>query len=913
MNSDVQELLTVFGVIFAVLGSIAVLGLLFFFVAIPLFRGLGSAIGYTIGGIGWFFAHIFEFIGGMLGDTIRFMGGIIACLVLMLLVPLNIIIGRWSAAGHFAEAVKRECSIGSACLYRVLIRRPLKLLMLHGLLEGLEQRVPEAMHGAPGSDSPSRRLGQFDGYTITGSLRAGGSGAKLYIAAPEPAKRRKLLHAPDQVVIKCFALTEGSSLPQIVRESRALECAKQLGHVLDHGMDEHRFFYVMPYHPGDHLGILTRQMHGECGGRGLDQKRLSLAMSYVGDLLETLWAYHQGGLWHKDVKPENVIIHDGRAHLVDLGLVTPLRSAMTLTTHGTEYFRDPEMVRQALRGVKVHQVNGAKFDIYAAGAVLYFMIENTFPAHGGLSRFVTPSPEALRWIIRRAMTEYNQRYSTADQMLADLRHVMAASDAFAVKPADLPSMRGVDAPMPEVHVVNATGMSNAAAFDAVKAGKAQAFAVEPALEGYGIAAGIGTAGAFAQVGRFKLDAAGNPIPLPPSSPRAPRPRLKVTNWWTGQYQLEQPLPGDAAPANINDEARAFRKHAYAFRQQAHDLNRQARVGAMSARKAAREQIKAARQRAREIRGRALTHRHRVVRHARTSPWVVALGTLSLLVVVGLLALAFVVTTASSRLDARVASSNRSARPLLLALDAPDLADPRLRQELERCIAEQRRRGYDVVAQHDLDHTKLVALVRKWSQDKDKDADAAIEDLLANQNAYGVLYVRPIEGRNRMIKDVESTIIHSEKPGAAQRRRPAAPAVPPAPAQPYLLINDHPTKADADVAARIEQILKSYRSAGWTIQTDDDAEVQVRKYLPTGPVDPKIPLSPLFHSTLANAKFGGVFRIDAKPGDAPAHQRVYETLIEVDPSAECLLEGESSSTASHPQSASQGHLLGAGNR
>ena len=37
---------------------------------------------------------------------------------------------------------------------------------------------------------------------------------------------------------------------------------------------------------------------------------------------------------------------------MDFGLVTPLRSAMTLTTHGTEYFRDPEMVRMALKGVK---------------------------------------------------------------------------------------------------------------------------------------------------------------------------------------------------------------------------------------------------------------------------------------------------------------------------------------------------------------------------------------------------------------------------------------------------------------------------------------------------------------------------------------------------------------------------------
>jgi serine/threonine protein kinase len=83
---------------------------------------------------------------------------------------------------------------------------------------------------------------------------------------------------------------------------------------------------------------------------------------------------------------------------------------MTLTTHGTEYFRDPELVRMALKGVKVHEVDGTKFDIFAAGAVLYSMIENSFPAHGVLSQITKRCPEALRWIVRRAMTDYDKRY-----------------------------------------------------------------------------------------------------------------------------------------------------------------------------------------------------------------------------------------------------------------------------------------------------------------------------------------------------------------------------------------------------------------------------------------------------------------------------------------------------------------------
>jgi hypothetical protein len=101
-------------------------------------------------------------------------------------------------------------------------------------------------------------------------------------------------------------------------------------------------------------------------------------------------------------------------------------------------------VRQALRGVRVHEVDGARFDVFGAGAVLYFLLEGTFPAHGGLSLFAKPSPESLRWIVRRAMADYRQRYASAAEMLADLDAVRNAADPAAVRPADLPSVAASD-------------------------------------------------------------------------------------------------------------------------------------------------------------------------------------------------------------------------------------------------------------------------------------------------------------------------------------------------------------------------------------------------------------------------------------------------------------------------------------
>ena len=79
MGSDMQNLLFTLLIIGA---SITAFVLLVVFVAVPLFRGIGAGIGLVFRGIGWFFSHIFEFIIGMCSDVIRFVGALIAMIVL---------------------------------------------------------------------------------------------------------------------------------------------------------------------------------------------------------------------------------------------------------------------------------------------------------------------------------------------------------------------------------------------------------------------------------------------------------------------------------------------------------------------------------------------------------------------------------------------------------------------------------------------------------------------------------------------------------------------------------------------------------------------------------------------------------------------------------------------------------------
>ncbi len=322
MSAVPTALLIVLGILAAtVLGVFVVM-----FLIIPLFKALG-----------WLFRQIGRFIGGEVVDIARALGALLAALVFIPMAFFTFIIGRWSSAAHYGRALTSELRTFSLCLYRIVIGHPVRLFGMGGLLEGIENRLPAAVAEAPGTEASSgSRASQYAGYRIVGTLPVGGSGAKLYVAEPDKLKQAAFikagLPAASQVVIKSFSLADGSSLPQIVRESRALDAAKRMGLILDHDLGPDRFFYVMRYVPGESLTASIKRLHAPSAPSGLADRELRLALSYVRDVVATLSAYHKGGLWHKDVKPDNVIVERTdsgmRATLVDFGLLTSLRSAI---------------------------------------------------------------------------------------------------------------------------------------------------------------------------------------------------------------------------------------------------------------------------------------------------------------------------------------------------------------------------------------------------------------------------------------------------------------------------------------------------------------------------------------------------------------------------------------------------------
>ena len=442
-----------------VLGAVVLgLGLLFL-------RSVLWFLGLLVGRLG-------SLASGLLADSTWLVLGLLALPVNGFMALTNLIAGRWQAANRRADRFGRNLAVVLGCVVAVVVYRPLRLFGPGRFADSVIGRLPSpvidcrrllprssrpastpAGPGGASVDPPDPRVipsphgsPAFEGYRVLGRLPSGGSGASLWVAEPLDPGSRPTSVAEHRVVIKSFDLRQGSTLPSIVRESRALEGARSLGLVLEHHLSEERFWYAMPYHPGRTLTRVVEDLHRTAGPSGLEGGGLGLGLDHVRDLLRDLDRFHRAGLWHKDVKPDNLVVHDGRAHLVDLGLVTPLTSGLTLTTHGTEYFRDPELVRMSLRGVKVEAIDGARFDVYAAGAVLYFVLANDFPAQGGLTRFPAPVPPVLDWIVRRAMADYDQRYGSVGEMLADLDTACRLADVWSARPADLPSLGGTGVP-----------------------------------------------------------------------------------------------------------------------------------------------------------------------------------------------------------------------------------------------------------------------------------------------------------------------------------------------------------------------------------------------------------------------------------------------------------------------------------
>ena len=247
---------------------------------------------------------------------------------------------------------------------------------VESLLDGLQADAPsldrllespssETVDGAP--RGAQLRPALQDRYEIEGEIGRGGM-ATVYVAQDRKHGRKVAI----KVLRPELAATLG--VDRFLAEIRTA-ATLQHPHILplhDSGEAGGLLYYTMPFVAGESL----RARIDRGGPLPLDEAvRIATAVA------EALDYAHRQGVVHRDVKPANILLHDGQAVVADFGIALAVgkaggaRVTKTGMSLGTPQYMAPE---QASGDRPV----GPAADIWALGCVLYEMLVGEAPYTG---------------------------------------------------------------------------------------------------------------------------------------------------------------------------------------------------------------------------------------------------------------------------------------------------------------------------------------------------------------------------------------------------------------------------------------------------------------------------------------------------------------------------------------------------
>jgi serine/threonine protein kinase len=201
--------------------------------------------------------------------------------------------------------------------------------------------------------------------------------------------------------------------------------------LIESGAADGFLFYVVPYVRGESLRArLEREKQLAVADAVRITQQVAGALDYA----------HRHGVVHRDVKPENILLHEGEAVVADFGIALALEAAgggdrLTATgiSIGTPQYMSPE---QAEGGRELD----ARSDVYALGVVLYEMLAGE-PPHTGptaqaiIAKLLTQPPTRLQVVRGDVPPEVAAAVATALAKVPAERFASAGAFAAALSAA----------------------------------------------------------------------------------------------------------------------------------------------------------------------------------------------------------------------------------------------------------------------------------------------------------------------------------------------------------------------------------------------------------------------------------------------------------------------------------------------
>ena len=220
----------------------------------------------------------------------------------------------------------------------------------------------------------------------------------MKVAIKEYFPRSTASRSSDNMTVKSRNMEETSfehGRERFLKEARTIaKMSKQtvFVNVTDFVQENNTAYIVMEYIEGTTLSTLVKQ-HGRMPENEL--------FTLIEPLFDALSKFHETGLIHRDISPDNIMIEEGTVRLLDFGCAKDVSNqSETMTVTVKRGYAPIEQYSSSSQ-------QGPWTDIYALGATIFFCLTGRAPKHV-FDRSVNDAPELHSQLIGSVSPEREQ-------------------------------------------------------------------------------------------------------------------------------------------------------------------------------------------------------------------------------------------------------------------------------------------------------------------------------------------------------------------------------------------------------------------------------------------------------------------------------------------------------------------------